>query len=208
MPRHSRYLERYMSGWVARGTAGDQASPEKTKIILVDDEPTMIESKKAVVNSGIVDAWQGWEILYASSAEEALELFKAHPDVTHIVTDRSVASNGVQVLGKIAEHIEDNPQEQRAFKGAVVYSWYMGDDPKETPLAIKGMKIVRVPNEPIGSTTFADLTVVDSRYVAPPPSNPSDFFANLPVPVAEPWFAKIAGAVSRVNEMAAGKTPA
>ena len=80
--------------------------PPKTRILFVDDEPSMLR----VIKMGMRSMTASWEMEFAENGEEALALFEQKPfDV--VVTDmRMSGMNGAQLLNQI---LRRNPQTVR-----------------------------------------------------------------------------------------------
>ena len=103
-----------------------QSIEKKGSIILfVNDDALALESKLNLIKAFKPE----WNVIAADSPEKAKELFEAHPEITHIVTDKNmVRCNARQLLTWVSEHIAAHPEENRTFKGAVVYSSWEDED--------------------------------------------------------------------------------
>jgi HD-like signal output (HDOD) protein len=77
------------------GTA--PAAPAKTRILFVDDEPSMLR----VLKMGMRSMAGVWDMEYANSGEEALELIKKHPFEVVVTDMRMSGINGAQLLNHV-----------------------------------------------------------------------------------------------------------
>ena len=146
-----------------------------------------------------------WNVISADSGNAAKELFKEHPQITHIVTDKNMRDgNARQILNWVSEYIAQNPSENRTFKGAVVYSsWEDGDydrlesstprsgvgarpvlDPKDE-MAMRKLDHFIIKGVPIRMLRKSDMETKS----APPAPDRSSRLAGLPAPPSsDPWL--------------------
>lgn len=85
-----------MSGWKDYGKKSGQPVPRRLRILLVDDEPRILESLEELLRDR-------YEIFTASGGEEAMRLFAEHHPELVLCDQRMPGETGIDVLSRIKE---------------------------------------------------------------------------------------------------------